>query len=124
MRDTLIRIEADKIEKKFGKTLLFKNINFTLKKGDSFFITGQNGSGKSTLLQILAGIQKPSAGNIVYASENSFINSDCYKNHFSFTGPQVNPYDMMTAIENLRFTAAGSADESLMIEYLDKFDLT
>lgn len=123
MHNKLIRIEAEKIEKTFAKTLLFRNINFNLGKGDSFYITGPNGSGKSTLLQILAGIQKPSSGNVIYTSDNSVIESEDYKDFLGFTGPQVNPYDMLTSIENLTFTSTESVDENLMIEYLEKFDL-
>jgi ABC-type multidrug transport system ATPase subunit len=119
----LINIEADKIGKKFGNALLFRDINFTLNKGDSFYITGPNGSGKSTLLQILAGIQKPTSGSVIYKSDNTVIKSEYYKDHFGFTGPQVNPYDMLTSIENLKFTASESADENIIIEYLEKFDL-
>lgn len=119
----MINIEADKIEKKFGKTLLFRNISFTLNKGDSFYITGPNGSGKSTMLQILAGIQKSDSGSVIYKSGNSIIENECYKNYLGFTGPQVNPYEMLSSIENLRFTSSASVDENLMIEYLKKFDL-
>jgi len=119
----LINIEADKIEKKFGKALLFRNISFTLNKGDSFYITGPNGSGKSTLLQILAGIQKSTSGSVIYRSDKTVIENEYYKDYFGFTGPQINPYDMLTSIENLRFTSSDSADDNLMIEYLEKFDL-
>lgn len=119
----MINISAEKIEKKFGKTTLFRNINFTIGSGDSFYITGPNGSGKSTLLQILAGIQKPTSGSVIYRSDNSIIENEHYKNYFGFTGPQINPYDMLTPVENLRFTSTGKADENLIIEYLHKFDL-
>lgn len=40
------------------------DINFDVKRGESFAIVGKNGSGKSTLLQILAGIIKASAGEV------------------------------------------------------------
>jgi len=38
------------------------DINFEIKKGESFGIVGRNGSGKSTMLQILAGIISPTSG--------------------------------------------------------------
>lgn len=123
MQKKQISIKAEKIEKKFGKTLLFRNVNFTLEAGDSFYITGPNGSGKSTLLQILAGIQKPSSGNIIYTSDNAVVESGYYKDYFGFTGPQVNPYDMLTSQENLRFTSSEAADENLITDYLNRFDL-
>ena len=40
------------------------SLSFDLKKNDSLGIIGMNGAGKSTLLQIIAGIMKPSSGNI------------------------------------------------------------
>lgn len=118
-----ISIKTEKIEKKFGKTLLFKNINLNIERGDTFYITGPNGSGKSTLLQILAGIQKPSSGNVIYSSDGSILDCDNYKNYFGFSGPQVNPYDMLTAIENLTLASNAYADEKLMKSYLETFDL-
>jgi ABC-type multidrug transport system ATPase subunit len=123
MHKKKISITTEKIEKKFGKTLLFRDVNFTLVQGDSFYITGPNGSGKSTLLQILAGIQKPSSGNIIYTLDNTVVESGYYKDYFGFTGPQVNPYDMLTSLENLRFTSSGTVDENMIIDYLEKFDL-
>jgi ABC-type multidrug transport system ATPase subunit len=123
MQKKTISIEAEKIEKKFGQNTLFKNINFQIQRGDSFYITGPNGSGKSTLLQILAGIQKPTSGTVIYKSSDAVVASEFYKDFFGFTGPQINPYDMLTSIENLKFTASGTADENKINEYLEKFEL-
>jgi ABC-type polysaccharide/polyol phosphate transport system ATPase subunit len=39
-----------------------RDINFEVKRGETFCIVGENGSGKSTLLQIVAGILRPSGG--------------------------------------------------------------
>lgn len=41
-----------------------KDIDFNVKKGEFFGIVGRNGSGKSTLLKMLAGIYKPSSGEV------------------------------------------------------------
>lgn len=41
-----------------------KDINFSVKKGESLGIIGLNGSGKSTLLQLLAGTMQPTTGKI------------------------------------------------------------
>lgn len=40
------------------------NISVDIKRGEAFAIVGKNGSGKSTMLQILAGILKPTAGEV------------------------------------------------------------
>lgn len=41
-----------------------QNIDFAIKKGEFFGIVGRNGSGKSTLLKILAGIYRPTKGQV------------------------------------------------------------
>ena len=42
-----------------------RGVSFEVKKGKTLSIIGENGSGKSTLLKILAGISKPSKGDVV-----------------------------------------------------------
>ena len=41
-----------------------KDLNLQVKKGDSIGIIGSNGAGKSTMLKVLAGVLKPSQGNV------------------------------------------------------------
>lgn len=46
------------------------NVNFEMKKGDLVAIIGDSGSGKSTLLHLLAGVDKPTSGNIFIQDKN------------------------------------------------------
>ena len=45
---------------------IVKNINLEIPKGRLFVITGPNGGGKSTLAKLIAGIEKPTGGQIIF----------------------------------------------------------
>jgi len=49
---------------------IFSNINFSLATGSTVSIVGSSGSGKTSLLQILAGLDKPTDGNVVIDNQN------------------------------------------------------
>ena len=57
-----------------GRTVL-KDINFTVKRGEVFFIIGGSGCGKSTLLRNLVGLYAPLAGNVKFFGR-SFSDAD------------------------------------------------
>lgn len=46
------------------------DVNFNLSKGDLVAIIGDSGSGKSTFLHLLAGVDKPSSGDIFIEDKN------------------------------------------------------
>ncbi len=53
------------IRKSFGARPLFSGLSFSLHEGDRVGVVGPNGSGKSTFLSILAGRERPDAGERV-----------------------------------------------------------
>lgn len=57
------------IHKKEGKNTVLQGITFTQKKLHKIAIAGETGSGKTTLLKIVAGIQSPDAGKVLFENE-------------------------------------------------------
>lgn len=47
-----------------------KNVTFTVEKGEYIAIMGESGSGKTTLLNILAALDKPSAGTVILEGQD------------------------------------------------------
>jgi iron(III) transport system ATP-binding protein len=56
---------------RFGeeKKFVLKDIHFTQQQFQKIVIAGETGSGKSTLLKILAGLEQPSAGEVLFENE-------------------------------------------------------
>ena len=55
-----------------GRLDILRDIDFSLNAGETAAIVGASGSGKSTLLAILAGLDTPSAGQVVLAGQSLF----------------------------------------------------
>lgn len=49
----------------FGATTLFRNITFTIARGEKWGLIGRNGSGKTTLFNIMLGRMDPTFGKVV-----------------------------------------------------------
>ncbi len=57
-------IKFNGIHKHFGTLHALKGIDLRIEQGEFFALLGPNGAGKSTLINLLAGLIKPSAGDI------------------------------------------------------------
>lgn len=57
-------LEARSLSKKFEDHMVFSDLSFDLEMGEIYQVKGLNGSGKSTLLKILAGLIRPTTGDI------------------------------------------------------------
>ena len=58
-----IVLQVDELTKAYDQPL-FKDLTFTLKRGQRLGIMGPNGCGKTTLLKIMLGQEKPDAGSV------------------------------------------------------------
>ena len=58
-------LSTEQLGHTFSDRWLFKDLSFSIHKGDRVALVGINGTGKSTLLKILAGIETPTLGKVV-----------------------------------------------------------
>ena len=63
-------IEVKNVVKEFGKNkkkvVALKGISFDIKDGENLALIGSNGAGKTTIVEIIAGLNKPTTGEIIY----------------------------------------------------------
>ncbi len=59
-------ISIQEVTHSYGGPLLLDKINYQLKKNERVALIGRNGEGKTTLLTLMANIQKPDSGKVVY----------------------------------------------------------
>lgn len=57
-------LNVNDLKMSFGFGSLFEDVSFALNEKESISIVGPNGCGKSTLLKIIAGLEKPSKGQV------------------------------------------------------------
>ncbi len=69
-------ITVKDFQMQFGKTEVIKNLNFVVKKGETFGFLGSNGSGKTTTIRALLGIYIPTAGELLIDGKPYSVSSD------------------------------------------------
>lgn len=95
------------LKKSFGKLDVLKNVNLTIKKGETVVILGRSGTGKSVILECIIGLLDADSGTIdVFGKQLSQL-SETEKNEvrikigFLFQSGAL--YDSMTVRQNLEF---------------------
>ncbi len=80
-------ISTSNISLRYGKRVLFDEVNIKFIPGNCYGIIGANGAGKTTFLKILAGVIDPATGqvHITPGERMSVLNQD----HFAFDEAQV-----------------------------------
>lgn len=60
----MAHIELRNITKTFGRHIALKNLNLEIQDGQFFVLLGETGAGKTTTLRLVAGLEKPTSGQI------------------------------------------------------------
>ena len=75
-------LSANGVTVRFGKRVLFEDVNIRFGKGNCYGIIGANGAGKSTFLKVLSGELEPSKGEV--SKEKTERLSVLKQDHFAF----------------------------------------
>lgn len=62
-------VEVKNLVKRYGELNAVDGISFSINKGQCFGLLGPNGAGKTTTIEIMEGILKPSAGEVLYSGK-------------------------------------------------------
>ena len=112
-------IEAKNLKKSFrtGDTeqTIFENLDLNLYKGDFTIIMGSSGAGKSTLMYSLSGMDRPTAGEVIFNGKTiTSLNDDKLaifrRSNCGFVFQQIYLLDKMSLMDNVLTASALSGE--------------
>ena len=130
-------IEVKNVSKEFQKNvekrkkikfLADDNISFEVKDGEILGLLGPNGAGKTTLLRIIAGIMKPTKGEVIFNGKILEANELEIKRNLSFLSGNTKLYKDISCVELLKMCGAYYAMDKNVIEkrieeVVNRFDI-
>lgn len=119
MLNNLLEIKG--LNKKFGNELVLSNISLQVRENSIYGLLGPNGAGKSTILKIIAGLLKPTSGEVIFDG-HKWKREDLKKIGALIESPPL--YNNLTAFENLKVhTTMLDLPDSRINEVLELVDL-
>jgi sulfate transport system ATP-binding protein len=95
-------IEVRNLNKRFGKTVVCDNLNLDIPSGELVALLGPSGSGKTSLLRIIAGLEVPDAGSVLFNGADA-TSTDVRERHVGFVFQHYALFGHMTIFENVAF---------------------
>jgi branched-chain amino acid transport system ATP-binding protein len=102
MREETI-LETQGLSKNFGGLCAVADVNISVFRGEILGLIGPNGAGKTTFFNVIAGMYKPSAGKVLFKSEDIAglpPHRVCWKG-IARTFQQPQPFNGLTVYENV-----------------------
>ncbi|GKW13769.1 sulfate/thiosulfate import ATP-binding protein CysA [Pectobacterium carotovorum subsp. carotovorum] len=95
-------IEIRNINKQFGQFRALNEINLSIHSGELVALLGPSGCGKTTLLRIIAGLEQPDSGNIIFHGQDVSVH-DVRKRNVGFVFQHYALFRHMTVFDNVAF---------------------
>ncbi|OIQ74758.1 methionine import ATP-binding protein MetN 2 [mine drainage metagenome] len=96
-------LEVRGLTKRFGGLTAVKSLNLDLRAGEIFGLIGPNGSGKSTAMKSIMGIERPTAGEVIFQGENvaGLPAHKIARKGFGMVFQHSRPLNRQTVLENI-----------------------
>ena len=98
-------IEANGVQKRFGRFYAVKEISFNVRRGEVFGLLGANGAGKSTTFRMLCGLLPVTAGEVTVAGRDLRRAAAQARTGLGYMAQRFSLYANLTVMENLKFFA-------------------
>ena len=95
-------IEVRNLNKRFGKTVVCDNLNLDIPSGELVALLGPSGSGKTSLLRIIAGLEVPDSGTVLFHGEDTTY-TDVRERQVGLVFQHYALFAHMTIFENVAF---------------------
>ena len=94
---------------------IFSKVNYRFEKGKFYSIIGQSGAGKSTLLSLLAGLDYPKKGQVLFNGENIKKKGSSYhrRHHVALVFQNYNLIDYLTPLEKKILSELGLDEKQI-----------
>src|ERR1700674_2858241 len=112
-------LQVRKLTKRFGGLTAVKDLSFELRAGEIFGLIGPNGSGKSTAMKAIMGIERPTAGDVIFQGENiaGLPAHKIARKGFGMVFQHSRPLNRQTVLENIMVALL---PDSLFMLFADK----
>ncbi|MEN0065808.1 MAG: ABC transporter ATP-binding protein [Myxococcota bacterium] len=104
------------VTRRFATRTVIEDVDLHLRPGEIVGLIGPNGGGKSTLLLLLAGLLRPSAGEVRVAGEPAHVIATQQSGAVGLITAEPGLYPLLTGRENLRFFAGLYGERRTVID--------
>jgi len=109
---------------------VLRQLDFVMSASSSVALLGDSGSGKSTLLHLIAGLERPDSGEILFDGQRMHVESESKlaavrRSELSLVFQQFHLISTLTILDNIKFQAAlcQRLDPLYEAELIDRLDL-
>ena len=124
-----LMLELKAVQKRYGGFTAVKSLDLAVPRGEIFGFLGPNGAGKTTTIRMVAGVLRPSGGQILVGGADLDEDPETAKSRVGYIPDRPFLYEKLSGGEFLRFVAGlwgreGDEVEARADRLLELFQLT